>query len=199
MKETSGELKEFNLNDIESAYNCLRLSRRADVMRYFIEYCFDNNLLFTLMGTFLIKNRIEDLDYLLKINSIKKVFNLNELKNDYNQTLFHIACKNGDYKLVSLLCSYDANFQIKDKFGLAPFHDAINESNKQAIKALIDSRGSCSDLISYSMDRNINIFNYINEIISKEEQSKDSTKIKNLVFQGKLFEYCYHLCIKSLN
>lgn len=159
----------FSLKDIEASFECIRQCG-AEIFHYFIQYIHKNKFssLLDLFMNFLGKNELKSLDYLLKINSIMKIFDLNEIKNDEEQTLLHIACKLDNYGCVRLLCSYNLNTELKDKHLQTPLQIAIKESKKEAAKALIRIGRELDQAIDYSKQHNQSMTDYINELVSEK-------------------------------
>ena len=75
-------------------------------MQYFIEYCLESLKLDYLIENFIQDNKLEDLNYILKINSVCNLFNLQEFKNQKQQTLLHRAYLQNKLDVVQLILSY---------------------------------------------------------------------------------------------
>lgn len=162
-----------------------------EIVQYFIEYCFKKQLLMSLMHEFIRKHMLVNLKYVLKINSIFKLFEIDKLTNANGQTLLHIACFFGSYESVQLLCSFKASTAVVDMFGKTPIQEAIlaiDSLNKNKILETLIENGAdyrkafeCEETNNKMKIVQLNL----KQIVEKREiYAKDISKIRNLVFQG---------------
>lgn len=167
-----------------SAFECIK-GYNVEITHFFIQYIYKNKYsdLLNLLINFINENQLNSLHYVLKINSLRKIFDLNEIKNDKEQTLLHIACELDKYDCVLLLCSFKLNSDLKDKFHQTPLQIAIKKTKREAIKALIAFGCEYNKEIDLSIQNNDPLTCYIRELECKK-QINNSFKIKNLVFQG---------------
>lgn len=77
---------------------------------------------------------MELLDYLIKLDSPD---NYLYFKNEFDQTLLHLACYNGNEKLVEKLCYLGADLYCVDKLGSTPFFDAIEKDRVSIVEMLL--------------------------------------------------------------
>lgn len=140
----------------------------------------------SLLLSFLQKNNLEQLNYILRINIICKLFQIDELRDINGQTLLHHACNLGNYDTVQLLCSYQAKSDIKDASGRTPMHLAIlsSKENKPTINLLIANGADSDEAERFAEANKKLIAQYIKSLANEKELNDDSAKIKNLVFQG---------------
>lgn len=191
---------EWNRDKIEDAFeNLLKLDSNSEVFKYFLEFCLKLNLLFNLAANIMEKNNLAHLKYILKQNSLYKLFDINELRNKNRQTLLHIACDRGNHDTILVLCQFNARGDIIDINGKTPMQAAILSSNvnKQNLKILIDYGVNHNEALKFADSIGKKQIKLYIEQYGKERELylKNRCKIKNIVFQGSHFYLSLKLII----
>ncbi|EKX38332.1 hypothetical protein GUITHDRAFT_54093, partial [Guillardia theta CCMP2712] len=66
---------------------------------------------------------------------IRQGADLNETDYD-KRTVLHMACAEGNYKIVEMLLNYGADKNCKDRWGNTPLQEAINNKHATVISLL---------------------------------------------------------------
>lgn len=143
------------------------------------------------MANIIEKNNLAHLKYILKINSIYRIFDINKVRNKNQQTVLHMACQRGSHDAILILCQFNAKGEIMDVNGITPMQEAIRNRNTNnqtltTLKILIDYGFNYNEALNFAAaEGKIEIAHYI-EKYGKERELylRYRCKIKNLVFQG---------------
>lgn len=185
-KHGKPSLEEVNMEHTEKAYEKVNQMSVA-IQKEFIERFHQNHTLFALLKSLIIEKKLDQLRYVLKIISTVNNLDIDDIKNNEQQTLLHISCQQGCAEAVQILCSFRVSPNVRDAFRKTPIEFALKNTSPPdrllILKYLIQyGADATQSLRDDYVDKDL--VDYVHKLIEEKKSNRDC-KIRNLIFQGK--------------